>query len=526
MVDGLPNAELFNLHVGRAVESTVARNRRVRVRAYGEMVDLLWRDGNTQGALRLEELWNDLSKTHAVSLMCAYVMGRFYKDDRAEDLRAICRAHHRVVPVQLDTWATGKELRDVSLLLQHAHALEREIEYRKELEEVLRASLAERLACEDALRRANELKDECLAVVSHELRTPLAAIAGWASILKNTNDRASLAKGLEVIDKSAKAQTRIIEDLLDMSRVMTGSLAVDHGPVSLVAVVAEAVDALKAAAVAKRISLTLAPSRDSFSVVGDGDRLKQVVCNLINNAIKFTPRHGRVDVSLYRESASVCVKVKDNGRGIDPEFLPHVFDRFRQAGGDATRRQGLGLGLAIVRTLMELHDGSVKAESAGPGKGATFTLSFPVKAIYQVAEEEDEEPFSVSPRQLVDLAGVRVLLVDDEADAREVLEDVLLDHGAQVRSASSARHAFELMQSFVPDVLVSDIGMPEEDGYAFIRRIRTLPAPFGTVPAIALTALASVEDVERALSAGFHSHLAKPTDPGTFASAVADMCRQ
>lgn len=394
MVDGSPDADLFRTHVGGALQRCERKWDAVRVRAYGEMVDVLWKQGNAQAAFRLEELWNDLARVQSMSLLCAYVMGNFYKAPHAKDLRKICGAHGRVVHAEVADQAL--DLRDANLLFRHAQALEAEVEHRKRVEQALRQTLAARRRVEEQLREANQLKDEFLAIVSHELRTPLTAIAGWAAILKGEgrDNAATIRKGIDVIDRNAKAQGRIIEDLLDVSRMMRGQVVLDLQPVSLVAIVADAVDSLKTAARASGVTLVFEPDEDACSAVCDVDRVRQVVCNLLTNAIKFTPEGGRVEVRLLRRSEHVAVIVADTGKGIDVEFLPHVFDRFRQGQGGGARRQGLGLGLAIVRHLVELHGGRVVAESEGAGKGTTFTVTLPLTPPSRRVQDGGPESFA------------------------------------------------------------------------------------------------------------------------------------
>ncbi len=385
-----------------------------------------------------------------------------------------------------------------------------------------------------AAERANRMKDEFLAVVSHELRTPLAAIVGWSAILldeRNPPDAATQQRGLQVILRNAKAQARLVEDILDVSRIITGKLVIDQEIVSLVDVVGEALEAVRASAQAKDIELSFDHAEEAFALVGDADRLRQIVWNLLSNAIKFTPQAGRVKLRLKRKLGAVELSVTDSGTGIDADFLPHLFERFSQADTSTTRRKGgLGLGLAIVRHLVELHGGRVRADSSGAGKGSTFVVTLPVRALQpvrsttpdlDVTETETATP-SEDPRSLAVLDGLRVLVVDDENDARDLLSEALSSYGAVVETASSAEECLDILRRFGPDVLVSDIGMPGEDGYRLIRRVRTeSPAP--SVPAIALTAFARPEDVHRARAAGFQRHVAKPVEPRVLARAVREL---
>ncbi len=374
--------------------------------------------------------------------------------------------------------------------------------------------------------RASLAKDEFLATASHELRTPLNAILGWARLLRAGQlDPSSCERAFETIERNAKSQVQLIEDILDGSRIITGKLHLEIRPLDMTALVSAAMDAVRPAAEAKGIQVSVAMDPAAARIVGDPERLQQVVWNLANNAIKFTPKGGRVDVCLERVGTSIELAVLDSGQGISPEFLPHVFERFRQAEGSPSRRHGgLGLGLALVRHLVEAHGGTVHAESAGVGRGARFTVSLPVQAVYEPAPRGPTRP--VAPNDeggpLTRLNGVRVLVVDDEADARDLVATVLRAQGAEVTAASSAKQALELLSKTSPMILVSDIGMPETDGYELIRRVRALSgANEAQIPAIALTAYAREEDRRRALQAGFQTYVAKPVEPAELVRVVA-----
>jgi CheY-like chemotaxis protein/two-component sensor histidine kinase len=372
------------------------------------------------------------------------------------------------------------------------------------------------------LEATSRAKDEFLATVSHELRTPLSSILGWASLLgERYEDPDTVYKGADVIHRSARAQARIIDDILDVSRIITGKLRIDARPVSLERVVRSALDVVRPSTSAKSITIDVSLPDEPCTVVGDEERLRQVVWNLLSNAIKFTERGGRVSVKLAREAASVTLEVTDNGKGIGPEFLPHVFERFRQADSSTTRAQGgLGLGLAIVRHLVELHGGHVAVRSDGPGKGSTFLATFPIRAVVARVEAESapaptaiEVPRGAPPSSHDELEGSRVLIVDDELDAREMLGMALTAWGIDVRTADSASAAMREVSEEMPDVVISDIGMPGEDGYAFVRKLRDLCRERGEhVTAVALTAYARREDAARAIAAGFDFHVAKPIE--------------
>jgi PAS domain S-box-containing protein len=379
---------------------------------------------------------------------------------------------------------------------------------------------SERAARNEA-ERANRIKDEFLATLSHELRTPLNAIVGWSQILRaGTASPEDLAEGLDTIERNARAQAQIIEDLLDMSRIISGKLRLTVQPLHLPDVIKAAIDTIRPAADAKSLRVTSVLDPAAGPVSGDPNRLQQVLWNLLSNAVKFTPKGGRVQVVLQRINSHVEITVSDSGAGINPEFLPHVFDRFRQADASITRTHGgLGLGLAIVKNLVELHGGTITATSPGLAKGAAFTVSLPLTPVKTgaAAPEEPRPLRAIPPTDLCDedhnLEGVHILVVDDELDARNVVKRLLEDCKATVATAASAAQALELLQSQTFHLLVSDIGMPGEDGYALIRKIRALAHPIAAIPAVALTAYARAEDRARAMLAGFHLHLAKPVEP-------------
>jgi signal transduction histidine kinase/ActR/RegA family two-component response regulator len=379
--------------------------------------------------------------------------------------------------------------------------------------------------------RANSLKDEFLATVSHELRTPLNAILGWAHLLRTgTMSDAQHQQGLEVIERNARAQTQLIEDLLDMSRIISGKMRLDIQSVDPSAFIEAAIQTVRPSAEAKGIRLSTLLDPGAGPVNGDPGRLQQVVWNLLSNAIKFTDRNGRVQVVLERVNSHIEIAVADTGVGIKPEFLPHVFDRFRQEKASRTRTAaGLGLGLSIVKHLVELHGGSLRAISAGEGQGATFTVCLPLTVVQREGQPGHRlHPKGPSPTSPLfrppDLSGIKVLVVDDQPDARDMIKRVLEDSEADVMTAGSAAEALRAVEEGRPDVLVSDIGMPEVDGYELLRRIRALgPRSGGPLPAIALTAFARSEDRTRALRAGFLAHVAKPVEPSELLATIASV---
>jgi signal transduction histidine kinase len=370
----------------------------------------------------------------------------------------------------------------------------------------------------DEAQEASRLKDEFLSVVSHELRTPLTAILGWAKILQTKPHK--LEHGLAVIERNVRAQVRIIDDILDVSRIITGKLRLSTREVDLGATVYAAGEVLQPTAEVRGVSLVVSIAPDLPVVLGDADRLQQVAWNLLSNAIKFTPRGGSVGVSVRVTDEGVVLQVNDSGRGISPAFLPFIFDRFRQADATSTREQGgLGLGLSIVRHLVELHGGAVRAESAGADQGSTFTVVLPV-----YKSPEGDTPTSRLERIPRGVLGMRLLLVDDDPDTLDALATLLAGAGAEVRTASSVQDALEVLSSFTPGVLVTDIVLPNEDG---ILLLQTARGRAGTqhLPAIALTALAGIDDVQRCLDAGFDMHLAKPPDSERLLAAIATLGR-
>lgn len=375
---------------------------------------------------------------------------------------------------------------------------------------------------------ANRMKDEFLATMSHELRTPLNAILGWASLLRsNPADAKMRERGLATIERSARSQALLIEDVLEVSRIITGKLRLDIKRVELGAVINAALDVVRPAATAKSIDLSASIDEGLETISGDPDRLQQIIWNLLSNAVKFTPAGGTIDVRVLRADGTMEIVVRDTGVGIPEEHLRHVFERFRQVDGSTTRQHGgLGLGLAIVRHLVDMHGGSVKAESRGRGTGAKFTVTLPIGALdvappslemRPILRAPTSETTAIDPR----LAGLEILVVDDDDDSRAIIATILENAGAAVIRAHSVAAAFDSLERRLPDLVISDIGMPDEDGYSFMRRVRALPASEGgALPAIALTAYARSEDRSAVMAAGFHQHLAKPVEPATLIETV------
>jgi PAS domain S-box-containing protein len=655
-MDGdLPERSRFEATIGPAIEGLLRASGRSVVRAYGEMVDVLWKEGNSSGALQLEGLWNDLAAKYSFALLCAYAISSFYKESHAEGLRDVCRAHRHVFPAP----ATGTHpTLQATLLDEQARALQAEIRHRKQVERALRDALArsrqsaedgirlaaivhssddaivskdldgtvvswnraaeqifgysademvgqsirriipperqteedevlarirrgesvdhfetvrrhkdgsevhisltvspvkdaagrvigaskiarditqrrqlereraralesEKLAREDA-ERTNRVKDEFLAMLSHELRTPLSAILGWTRIAatheaKKPDRDSTLGRSLEVIQRNALAQVRIIDDLLDVSRIVSGKLQIEPRPVELRALARAVAEGIQPEAAAKGIALETRGASDApLTVQGDSARLQQVLWNLLANAIKFTPRGGSVELLLERAGAQARVSVRDSGEGIDPAFLPHVFERFRQADTNLARRHGgLGLGLAVARYLVEAHHGSISAASPGKGLGASFSFALPLAA----AGTREAEP--VVERGAA-LDGVRVLVVDDDRDARELALFLLEQSGAAVVTAASADEALELLALRPYDIMLADLGMPVRDGYMLIEAVRRHPdEAIRALPAVAVSAFTGEGHHAKARAAGFDDYVTKPVSGESLARLTA-----
>jgi PAS domain S-box-containing protein len=397
----------------------------------------------------------------------------------------------------------------------------RDISERRRAEDERSKLLASERAARERAEAASRAKDEFVAMVSHEVRAPLNSILGWAQVLRSGNlDEAARANAVETIERNARNQARLIDDLLDISRVITGKLNLNVRPVEMSAIIDAGVDSIRPAAEAKGINLKLNidPEAKGRLVSGDTNRLQQIVWNLLSNAVKFTPKQGLIEIGLSQIDSHLELRVRDTGAGISPEFLPYVFDRFSQANSTSERKYGgLGLGLSIVRHLVEMHGGVVQADSPGEGGGSTFTVRLPIRVVREKLIDLERERLAegdvVSLSNSIRLDGLRILAIDDEAGTRDLLLAILTQRGAEVRTASSAEQALDELKRWLPDVIVSDIGMPGEDGYSLMARIRRLGCDSGgDIPAIALTAYARSEDRMRALAAGFQMHVPKPVE--------------
>jgi signal transduction histidine kinase/ActR/RegA family two-component response regulator len=433
------------------------------------------------------------------------------------------------------------DLRDVDDVTRFNEAIDQSLthavrSYVDQAERDRAALLAREQASRSEAEAANRAKDVFLATLSHEMRTPLNAIVGWLSLLRHEHAQTEhFEEGLKVIERNTRAQLQLIDDVLDVSRIVSGKLRVDIRPCELTDVIKAGVNVMRPAAEARGITLNVQLDPSASGAWCDSVRMQQVVWNLLSNAVKFTPKGGRVDVTLSREKSSLRIQVTDNGQGISSDLLPHVFDRFRQADSSTRRRfAGLGLGLSIVKYIVEAHGGTVEADSPGEGKGSTFTVRLPIRAVAIGAERErgklasktsEGEPEDlaaiVARRPLVHLHGLRVLVVDDEADSRGILVLVLEQVGAIVTAAGSVPEAIEALSTARYDVLVSDLGMPDQDGFDLIRQVRDDGHDAGDLPAVALTAFVQKDDAHLALLAGFQVHVPKPVDPHELISVIA-----
>jgi signal transduction histidine kinase/ActR/RegA family two-component response regulator len=412
---------------------------------------------------------------------------------------------------------------------QHAHELQLEVSERKQAEKERARLLVREQAARAEAERANRTKDEFLATLSHELRTPLSAILGWSHLVRTGKlDTAQMGRAFETIERNARSQSQLIDDLLDVSRIITGKLEIEMKRLDLCSIVEAAIDAVRPSFEVKKIRFETIMDSEDCVVDGDANRLQQILWNLFNNAVKFTPEGGQVTIHVERLEKQVRVSVSDTGIGISAEFIPYIFDRFRQADGSTTRNHGgLGLGLAIVQHLVELHGGAVSVQSEGKNEGSTFIVELPVGDMDKKALAEFCAPETGANGDALEggkvLDGLRVLVVDDEEDARELVSTIVTRCGAEVRCSESAADAMQTLRDWDPDVLVSDIGMPTEDGYSFIKRVRRLRSKRAKeIPAVALTAYVNTLDRNRAISAGFQAHLAKPVEPQALVRLIAE----
>ena len=410
-----------------------------------------------------------------------------------------------------------------------ASKIARDITARVRAEEERTVLLASERAARERAESASRAKDEFVAMISHEIRSPLNAILGWSQMLRQGSlDEAATANAIESIERNARAQAQLVSDLLDISRVITGKLRINARPVDISTSLISAMESVRPAAEAKEINISVEREPYATVVTGDADRLQQVFWNLLSNAVKFTPRRGRVEVRVGRVDSQLEISVSDTGAGIREDFLPYIFERFTQADSTSARRHaGLGLGLAIVRHIVELHGGTVQAKSPGEGKGSTFTVTLPMRALkYQHGKEPTETvPINAVANEIA-LDKLRIMIVDDEAETRELLRIMLASHGADVTTYGSSSEALAQIDEWKPEVIVSDIGMPVQDGYTFIKKVRGLGNDANQIPAIALTAYARAEDRMRALAAGFQMHVPKPVEASELVMVIASLVKR
>jgi signal transduction histidine kinase len=504
--------------VERALRYLVIKRRPLRL---SDSDDLLRTNGETAGLVRSFLGAPIFSATGVCGWV--YLLNKLNADDFSE-------ADERLAATLATQVASAYENAMLYTNAQrHASELLLEITERRQAEEERAQMLVREKAARAEAEQANRTKDEFLATLSHELRTPLSAILGWSHLVRTGKlDDAQMSRAFETIERNARSQSQLIDDLLDVSRIITGKLQIEARPVDLFAVIEAASDAVRPAIEAKEIQFETMLDTDACFVPGDINRLQQIFWNLFSNATKFTPARGQVRVEAKRSGERVRIAVKDSGIGITPEFLPYIFDRFRQADGSTTRLHGgLGLGLSIVKHLIQLHNGAIEVESEGKGKGATFTVTLPLAAAESVEAIEETVPAGREGNGLPEgfskvLDGLRILVVDDEADSRELVTAILTRCGSKVKCCESTAEALQVFREWGPDLVISDIGMPNEDGYALITKLRKLRLKRAKeVPAIALTAYATDDDRTRALSAGFQVHVAKPIEPEELVRSIA-----
>jgi signal transduction histidine kinase/DNA-binding response OmpR family regulator len=501
----------------RALDQVIAKRGPVRLT---ELDELLQEDGPTSDSIRSFLGTPIFSATRVCGWI--YMLNKVNAPEFSEaDERLVATMATQVaIAYENATLYTDAQL--------HATKLRLEIAERKQAEEQRAEMLVREQAARADAEQANRTKDEFLATLSHELRTPLTAILGWSHLVRTGKlEPAQLTRALETIERNARSQSQLIDDLLDVSRIITGKLQIEPRPIDVCSVIEAAIEAIKPSFESKDIKIETALEPAACLVLGDANRLQQVFWNLLSNAVKFTPEAGTVRVQVKRMPPIVRVSVSDSGIGIKPEFLPFIFDRFRQADGSTTRvHGGLGLGLSIVKHLVQMHGGNVQVESRGENKGAVFAVDFPLAAASSSAVSDNgsakDAELSVLPAGFARvLEGLRILVVDDEPDARELVRAILTGCGGEVNCCESAAEAMTAIREWKPDLLVSDIGMPNEDGYSLIRKVRKLRSKRSKLPAVALTAYATKEDKARALATGFQMHVAKPIEPETLVMSIA-----
>jgi signal transduction histidine kinase/ActR/RegA family two-component response regulator len=500
MVSGMPDADLFNEHVGRIIADLADGERRVH--AFGEMVSLLWSNGDRHAAIRLEELWNELGKIHRFALFCAYPISTFDDASQGVPFNGICACHSHVIPAESysDIDNADDRLRAVTRLQQKAQSLEAEIAHRSEVQK----TLAQR---ERELIEADRRKDLFLATLAHELRNPLAPIRNSLEVLRTEiDDKSLLNHARDVMERQVAQMTRLVEDLLDVSRITGDKLELRKEPISLSDVLTTAIETSRPLIDDAGHKLAVNLPTTSVWLDADPTRLAQIFSNLLNNSAKYTEHGGQIQVEASRAGRHVLVTVRDNGVGIASDALPHVFDMFRQTDWSLTRSQGgLGIGLTLVRRLVELHGGTIEAKSDGVGKGSEFTVRLPI------AKQEKGQVTIPRPHKNVIAKRHRILVVDDNKDSGDSLSMLLRVKGHDVRTARDGLQAIDMTPDFQPNVILMDIGMPKLNGYDTTRHIRTLPSG-RDVMIIALTGWGQPEDLRQSTEAGCSAHLVKPVD--------------
>jgi signal transduction histidine kinase/ActR/RegA family two-component response regulator len=515
MVGGVPDWERFQACIGPVVDKSSNGGQR-RVRLFGEMVDLLWRQGNPQAAIRLEELWDQLGKMKPFSLLCAYVMGNFFKESDTEAFRRVCETHRHVSPAESYSDDEDREtrLREISLLQQRAQALETELRRRRELEEALRYA-------REKAEAASSAKDEFLAMLGHELRNPLSPIVTALELMKLRTDGRS-SREVDVIERQTRHLIRLVDDLLDVSRITRGKVELRKSAVEIRDVLAKATEIASPLLEERRQHFAVEAPPRGLLLHADEARLAQVVANLLTNAAKYTEPGGHIALSARRQGGDAVIEVRDDGIGIAPTLLPRIFDLFVQGRQSSDRAEGgLGIGLALVRNLVAMHGGTVEARSDGRGKGSTFVVRLP--ALDVIRTDRRRYPRMQQPvRDSQSHPSRRILVVDDNEDARELLTEILQRAGHEVRSADSGPAALAALEDYWPDIAVLDVGLPAMDGYELGARLREELAT--RPPALlALTGYGQDADRVRSKSAGFSAHLVKPLEASELLAAI-DRC--
>jgi signal transduction histidine kinase/ActR/RegA family two-component response regulator len=514
LIDGVPDYDRFAACIGPLIERSSEGGKK-RVRVFGEMVDVLWRRGNPHAAIRLEEFWNELGRHLPFSLLCAYVMGNFFKETDSDAFRRVCDTHQHVVPAESYSGDADEvtRLREISMLQQRARALETELRRRRELEEALRYA-------REKAEAASSAKDEFLAMLGHELRNPLSPIVTALELLKLRGDGRG-PRELEVIERQTRHLIRLVDDLLDVSRITRGKVELRKAAIEIRDVLAKATEIASPLLEERRHHFRVDAPPRGLLLQADEARLAQVVANLLTNAAKYTDPGGHVVLSARRKGNEAVIEVRDDGIGIAPTLLPRIFDLFVQGRQSSDRAEGgLGIGLALVRNLVSMHGGTVEARSEGVGKGSTFVVRLP--ALDSAPAEGKRRSVVEGPARSADRGTRRILVVDDNADARDLLTEILQRAGHEVRAADSGPAALALLQEFVPDIAILDVGLPAMDGYELGARLRADLGPRAPV-LVALTGYGQDGDRARSKSAGFCAHLVKPLEASELLATI-DAC--